>query len=318
MKLRYAISFLAFATIVALCVYYIAALGVRVGKPDGRVTITMEVPDVNGLVVDSNVLLRGVPVGKVTAVNTALSGATITFYIRGETPIPVNSEVRLENLSALGESYIGLMPRSSSGPMFRDGQHVSAEDVIQPASISELSTSLVRVLNQLNPSQLDRLVSEADVALPDPKAVLPNLARASVLLRNAVQSMDGRGAQLLDNFQVLLRNAGFVGPKIAEIAPALYALGPEIYWLHVNAKNLVDETGSPEGLRNVGRLLKRVQTFLDDRAPDLKVFAEALTPNIQGIAAAAMNMDTGQILSNMLAAYPEDGVVNLRVKIPPP
>lgn len=318
MKLRYVTSFLAFATIVGFCVYYIGALGVRVGKPDGRVTVTMEVPDVNGLVVDSNVLLRGVPVGKVTAVQTALSGGTVTFYVRKEYPIPVNSEVRLENLSALGESYIGLMPRTSTGPMFQDGQRVNTEDVIQPASISELSTSLVRVLNQLDPVRLDRLVTETDAALPDPKAVLPNLARASVLLRNAVHSMDGRGAKVLDNFQILLRNAGFVGPRIAEITPALYALGPEIYWLFVHAKNLVDETGSPEGLRNVGRLLKRVQKFLDERAPDLKVFAEALTPNIQGIASAAMNMDTGQILSNMLAAYPEDGVVNLRVKIPPP
>lgn len=316
--MRYVVSFMAFGVIVALSAAYIAALGVRVGKPDGRITVTMTVPEVNGLVVDSNVLLRGVPVGKVTEVQTALSGATVTFYIHGGQPIPVDSEVRLENLSALGESYIGLMPRTSSGPMFADGQRVAAEDVRQPASISELSTSLVRVLNQLEPARLERLVGEADVALPDPDVVLPNLARASVLLRNAVHSMDGRGAKMLDNFQTLLRNAGFVGPKVAEITPALYALGPEIYWMFVGAKGFVDDTGSPEALRNVGRLLQRVQTFLDDRGPDLKVFAEALTPNIQGIAAAAMNFDTGQILSNMLAAYPEDGVVTLRVKTPPP
>ncbi|SPX87988.1 MlaD family protein [Mycobacteroides abscessus] len=318
MKVRYAISFLAFAVIVGFCGYYIAALGVRVGQPKDRVTVTMDVRDVNGLVVDSNVLLRGVPVGKVTAIQTALSSGTITFYIRKEHPIPVNSEVRLENLSALGESYIGLMPRTSSGPMFQDGQRVNTQDVIAPASISELSTSVVRVLRQLDPGRLDSLVSETDAALPDPKVVLPNLARASVLLRNAVHSMDGKGAKLLDNFQVLLQNAGFVGPRMAEITPALYALGPEIYWMFVNAKHFVDDSGSPEALRNVGRLLSRVQKFLDDRAPDLKVFAEALTPNIQGIASAAMNMDTGQILSNMLAAYPDDGVVNLRVKIPPP
>jgi hypothetical protein len=71
-------------------------------------------------------------------------------------------------------------------------------------------------------------------------------------------------------------------------------------------------------MRNVGRLLARVQRFLDDRAPDLKVFAEAFTPNIKAIAAAAMNLDTGQILSNMLAAIPEDGTITLRVKTPPP
>lgn len=177
---------------------------------------------------------------------------------------------------------------------------------------------MARVLNQLKPDSLNHLVTETDAALPDPDVVLPNLARASVLLRNAVSSMDGRGSKLLDDFQILLRNAGFVGPRVAEITPALYALGPEMWGLFDNAKHLVDDTGSPEGLRNVGRLMKSVQKFLDDRGPDLKVFAEALTPNINGIAAAAMNLDTGQILSNMLAAYPEDGVVTLRVKTPQP
>jgi virulence factor Mce-like protein len=317
-KLRYAVSFLAFGLIVAFCVYYVAALGVRTGPPKDRVEVTMRVPDVNGLVVDSNVLLRGVPVGKVTGISTALSGATIQFWIANDHPIPVDSEVRLENLSALGESYIGLMPRATSGPTFHDGQEVAAEDITQPASISELSTGVVRVLNQLDPGRLDQLVSETDAALPDPETVLPNLARASVLLRNAVNGMDGNGSKVLENFQTLLQNAGFVGPQLAQITPALYAFGPEIFGLFTAAKGLVDQTGSPQGLRNVGRLLKRIQTFLDERGPDLKVFAEALTPNVNAIAAAAMNLDTGQILSSMLDAYPEDGVVTLHVKTTPP
>lgn len=318
MKFRYVLSFTAFAVIVVSCVYYIAALGVRIGPPQERINVTMQVPDINGLVVDSNVLLRGVPVGKVTAIRTTLNEATVSFYVDKNYPIPVDSEVRLENLSALGESYIGLLPRTSSGPMFYDGQQVATENVRQPASISELATSVTRVLNQMDPAALSRLVGELDGALPSDKAVLPNLERASMLLRNAVMGMNGAGGHVLENMQTLLENAGFVGPRLAEIAPSLYALGPPIHWLHRYAQDLVTETGSPEGIRNVGRLMNRVQGFLDDRAPDLKVFAEAFTPNIKAVAAAAMNFDTGQILSNMLNAIPEDGTITLRVKTPPP
>ncbi|OPX11960.1 MlaD family protein [Mycobacterium sp. AT1] len=318
MKFRYVLSFTAFAVIVVSCVYYIAALGVRIGPPDKRVNVTMQVPDINGLVVDSNVLLRGVQVGKVTGIHTTLDVATVSFYIDQDYPVPVNSEVRLENLSALGESYIGLLPRTSTGPMFYDGQQVATEDVRQPASISELATSVTRVLNQMDPAALSRLVGELDGALPSDKMVLPNLERASMLLRNTVMGMNGAGGRVLENMQTLLENAGFVGPRLAEIAPSLYALGPPIHWLHRYAQDLVTETGSPEGIRNVGRLMNRVQGFLDDRAPDLKVFAEAFTPNIKAVAAAAMNVDTGQILSNMLNAIPEDGTITLRVKTPPP
>ncbi|EHB58520.1 Mammalian cell entry related domain protein [Mycolicibacterium rhodesiae JS60] len=318
MTIRQALSFVSFGLIIAFAVSYIGGLGIRVGPPRNRITLAMQVPDINGLVVDSNVLLRGVPVGKVTAIEAALQGATVHFYIQGQQPIPVDSEVRLENLSALGESYIGLVPRTSAAPMFHDGQRVQTENIVNPASISELATSVVRVLNQLDPGQLNRIVAEADRALPDENNVLPNLSRASSLLLNAVRGLDGRGAKVLENFQTLLQNASWVGPKLANIAPNLYNLGLPLNQLFIAALHVVIDTGAPEGIKNVGRLLARVQKFLDTRAPDLKVFAEAFTPNIQGIAAAAMNFDTGQLLSNMLDAIPEDGVVTLRVKTPNP
>jgi hypothetical protein len=88
-----------------------------------------------------------------------------------------------------------------------------------------------------------------------------------------------------------------------------------LFWA---AYHVVTDTGAPESIRNFGRLLARVQNFLDTRAPDLKVFAEAFTPNIKAVAAAAMNFDTGQILSNMLDVVPEDGTITLRVTTPGP
>jgi len=316
MKIRHAVSFLAFGLLVAYSVHYIFALGVRIGPPDDRVNVAMQVTDINGLVVDSNVLLRGVPVGKVTGIDTSMQNATVHFYIDKQYPIPVDSNVRLENLSALGESYIGLVPRTSEGPMFHDGQQVATEHVTQPASISELATSVVRVLNQMDPGQLKRLVNEADQALPPPNEVLPNLTRASTLLRDTVNGMQGRGSETLANFQTLLQNAGFVGPRLAELSPTLLRLGPVLDRLFRIDFSIIPGTGAPESIRNFGRLVARIQNFLDNRAPDLKVIAQALMPNIEGISAALMNFDTGQILSNMLAAVPEDGTITLHVTTP--
>jgi phospholipid/cholesterol/gamma-HCH transport system substrate-binding protein len=317
-KIRHAVSFLSFGLIVAYSVYYIFALGVRIGPPDDRVNVAMQVSDINGLVADSNVLLRGVPVGKVTGIDTSLKNATVHFYIDKQYPIPVDSDVRLENLSALGESYIGLVPRTSGGPMFHDGQQVATENVTQPASISELATSVVRVLNQMDPGQLTRLVNETDQALPPEDAVLPNLSRASTLLRDTVNSMQGRGSEMLANFQTLLQNAGFVGPLLAQLSPTLLAFGPVLDRIFRVNFNIVTDTGAPESVKNFGRLLAKVQKFLDNRAPDFKVIAQALMPNIQAISGALMNFDTGQILSEMLDAVPEDGTITLHVTTPGP
>jgi hypothetical protein len=168
----------------------------------------------------------------------------------------------------------------------------------------------------MDPGQLKRLVNEADQALPPPNEVLPNLTRASTLLRDTVNGMQGRGSETLANFQTLLQNAGFVGPRLAELSPTLLRLGPVLDRLFRIDFSIIPGTGAPESIRNFGRLVARIQNFLDNRAPDLKVIAQALMPNIEGISAALMNFDTGQILSNMLAAVPEDGTITLHVTTP--
>ncbi|OBH52694.1 mammalian cell entry protein [Mycobacterium colombiense] len=316
MRIRDLITFIAFGAMIALAVNYVASLGVRVVLPHDRTNLSMEVADSNSLVVGSNVLLRGVPVGKVTNIDASVTGATIGFYVDGRYKVPVNSDVRLENLSALGETYIGLVPLEQGGPMLRDGQRIATQRVRQPASISQLATSTMRLLSQLDPEALKRIIDEVDTALPDANSVLPNLSHAGMLLRNVAASMHGTGQDLLDNFQTLLQNAGWVGLLLADIGPGIEAVGHNggmLFAGFVTAQPL----GDPTFVFQFNRFLDRIIKFLDDRAPDLKVLGEALSPQLKGISGALMNFDTGQILSNFLASVPAEGAITLHVTIPP-
>jgi len=316
MRVRDGLTFIAFGAMVAVAIWYIGSLSVRIGPPSDRVNISMEVADINSLVVDSNVLLRGVPIGKVTNIESSVHGATIGFYIDGRYKVPVDSDVKLENLSALGESYIGLVPRSQDGPILHDGQRIAAERIVQPASISELATSVVRVLNQADPDALKRVVQEVDTALPNPVSVLPNLAHTGVLLRNVAADMNGRGKALLDNFQTLLQNAGWLGPVLADLTPGIQTTGVS-GGLTFSGFQTVQAQGGPDIFIHFNRFLDRIQKLLDDNGGDLKVLGEAMLPHLKGIAGSLMNFDTGQILSNFLASVPADGTVTLHVAIPP-
>jgi len=300
---------------IAFAVGYIGALGVRVGPPSDRINLSMTVADINGLVVDSNILLRGVPVGKVRHIASSVDGATVDFYVDGRFQVPADTEVRLENLSALGETYIGLVPRREDGPMLRDGQHIATESVVQPPSITELAVSVGRVLSQADPEAVERILIEGDAALPDPNLVLPNLTHASELLRNTAADMHGHGRMLLSNFQTLLQNAGWVGPTLANMVPGIHDSA-------VAAQKLMQEFSSgglelgPEGMVTMGDLLRRFQKLLDDNGGDLKVIGEAILPKMKGIAGALLTFDPSQILANIVGALPEDGAITLHVTIP--
>ena len=318
MRVRDGVSFVAFGVLIAVAVVYIGNLGVRLGPPSKRTNLSMTVSNINGLEVDSNVLLRGVGVGKVTNINTTIDGATVDFYIKDGYRVPVDSEVRLDNLSALGETYIGLFPRSEDGPMLRDGQHIATQRVKQPPSISELATSVVRVLNQMDPDALKRVVAEADIALPAPISVLPNLSHASILLRNTAADMGGRGEVLLENMQVLLRNAGFLAPVLATLAqpgpPGAAFTGELLQGAYPNLRALADV--GADNIKRFKAFMDRIQALLDNNGGDLKVLGEAFLPHLQGIAGALLNIDSSQILANILARLPEDGAITLHVAVP--
>ncbi len=310
------VTAIVFLGILGVFVGYIASLGLRVSPPAKRTNLSLEVADVSNVVVDSNVLLRGVPVGKITSVDTSPETATIHLYVGGQYEVPVDSDVRVENLSALGESYIELEPRSSGGPKYRDGQRIVRDSVKQPPSISELGASVVHVLNQLDPQQLSRVVREADEGLPDPGAVLPNLARTSMLVRNMTLDFKGKGSELLDNFQVLLRNAGFVGPALAGATTPLRDLGPveRPVWNDIWRGALLFPTTNVLG--GFSALIQRLQALLDDRGADLKVLGEATSANVKLIGNALKNFDSSRILENLLATVPEDGAIDLHVQAP--
>lgn len=315
MNKRVALSFVAFALMIALAVANLWSYGVRLGPPSDRTNLSMGVGDINGLLVGSNVLLRGVPVGKVTAIRSSLNDATIDFYVDNRYRVPVDSEVRLENLSALGEAYIGFIPRVQDGPVLQNGQHIQTERIVEPTSISQLAVSFARVLNQADPNALKRVVTEMNTALPDPNKVLPNIVRTAQLVRSTVADLNGKGRGLLDNFQTLLENAQWVGPLMADTAPQVRRVGVST-GLMFSGVEIQRPLGSPGTIIQLNNLADRMQRLLDYNGGDLKVLGQALLPHLQGIAGSLMNFDTGQILSHMLESVPADGAVTLHVNVP--
>ncbi len=312
-KLKDVISYLVFALIVAVVLCYFGSLGLRIQPPSNRINLSMDVPDVNGLVADSNVLLRGVPVGKVTHTKTASNAASIAFYVESPYQIPVDTEVQLQNLSALGESYVELVPRSDDGPMLKDNQHIATESVVQPPSISELATSVVRVLHQMNPEALSDIISESDAALPDPVAVLPNLSRASNAFNNMVNGLNGEGRELLSNFGTLIHNSEWVNADLTAFTPIAAKAGVNWQDFYKHLPILLSRK-EPESIAELNNLVARLQAFLDRSGGDLKVLGEAFQPKLNTIAGTLMNFDSGQILDHFLQQVPADGLITLRVK----
>src|ERR1700728_4588995 len=111
--------------VIAMALFYVQAptlLGI------GRMTVTLELPAAGGLYRFGNVTYRGVQVGKVTAVNLTSNGPKATLSLGTSPRIPADLQAEVRSISAVGEQYVDLRPRTDSGPYLKDGSVIAARD----------------------------------------------------------------------------------------------------------------------------------------------------------------------------------------------
>jgi virulence factor Mce-like protein len=127
----------------------------------GRLTVKLELPDTGGLYRFSNVTYRGVQIGKVTAVGPTLRGAEATLSIDTSPKIPADVHAAVRSISAVGEQYVDLVPRSESGPYLRDGSVITAGDTSIAQPIGPTLDRLSALVNSIPKDKLSQLLDES-------------------------------------------------------------------------------------------------------------------------------------------------------------
>ena len=125
----------------------------------GRVEVKLALPNSGGLYEFSNVTYRGVEVGKVTSVRITETGAEATMSIASSPKIPADLQAEIRSVSAVGEQYVDLRPRTDSGPYLENGSVITAQDISLPTAIGPV---LDRVSNLVATFPKDRLSALLD------------------------------------------------------------------------------------------------------------------------------------------------------------
>lgn len=301
MNAKTIVSAASMLVVAIVSLWYMTTLGLQVKAFEDLKTARMTAPDTNGLVVGSRVLLRGVPIGNVTAISSASENVTIDWDYDSNYAIPESSELRLENLSALGEPFISVLPQSEAGPYLPDGAKIAPERVTVPTTVKELSARLTHLLEQIEPDQIQQIFTQLDIALPDGSATLQELSRAGSLLASMMINSNGEFSTDLDNVQTLLLDSEWLPGGLDRSSQdiARFGAGLQGFLDAAHATSIVAPL--PEGIAlGTGPFLAGLQNFLDKAAPDIKILAEGALPGVQSSAAALQTLDVSQILTSAL------------------
>ncbi|WP_459550191.1 MCE family protein [Nocardia sp. X0981] len=126
----------------------------------GTIGVTVELPEAGGLYRFANVTYRGVRVGKVTGVELGGDGVRATLAIDGSYRIPTDLLAEVRSVSAVGEQYVDLLPRTDSPPYLYDGATVERRDTAVPQPVGPMLDRLSALVGTIPRDDLRRLLDE--------------------------------------------------------------------------------------------------------------------------------------------------------------
>ncbi|WP_036368205.1 MlaD family protein [Mycolicibacterium austroafricanum] len=206
-------AFAGLILVLIVAIAYVVVVALRVNPTRSQILVQVVLPESGGLLANQDVTLRGVPIGRVTAVN--LEGATVTALalIDSRTQIPQDTAVRVSALSPAGEQYLDFRPDSDAGPYLTDGSVVGEKRTTVPVSFAELLADSEGVLAQIDPDKVAVITEELRVGQHGPKKLAALLDGGAFL----ISTLDS----VLPETVSVIRNSRLVFGTITDVQPGL-------------------------------------------------------------------------------------------------
>jgi phospholipid/cholesterol/gamma-HCH transport system substrate-binding protein len=243
--------------VVAMVLFYIQAptlLGI------GRITVSLELPATGGLYRFSNVTYRGVQVGKVTAVSLTAKGAKATLSLGTSPKVPANLQAEVLSVSAVGEQYVDLRPRTDSGPYLHDGSVIAMHDTTIPQAVGPMLDQVSALVKSLPKNKIGQLLDESFQAFNgagyDLGSLTDSASRISADSNNVVE----RTRALTEDSQPLLNAQAQTTDSIRRWAHSLAGISDVLVTDDSRFRKVLEN--GPGALDEASRLFQQIKPTL--------------------------------------------------------
>lgn len=244
-------------------------------------TVTVTLPGSGGLYEGSEVNYRGVKVGKVEKVVPTETGIDVTVTVREDVELPLDSEVFVHNLSAVGEQYLDFQPPDDQGPYAKDGDRFTGSAASLPVDEGDLLVDLNEFVQSVDKDQLQSVIAELGTMFTDTGDDLQKLLDGgSAFIAEANQHTDETIALLNDGLTVLRTQQG-QKENIRRFAADLDTVTTMLRGNDGNLRTVLSST--PGAARQLSRLLKDLEPTLPVLLGDLITVDQILLTELDGV-----------------------------------
>lgn len=141
------------ATFVVLMLVAIVFSAVQVADRMARSTVVAYFDNTNGVFSGDDVVIQGVPVGKIVSIEPQPDRAKVTFYFDSKYKVPADAKVAILSPQLVTGRVIQLTPPYTGGATMQDGAVIPRERTAVPVEWDQVRAQLERVASLLKPDQ---------------------------------------------------------------------------------------------------------------------------------------------------------------------
>lgn len=300
-------STLGLVLVLVLGTGYLALSVLKLEPTVDRTHATVDLRDAGGLRVGSDVVYRGVPIGRVDSVDGVPGAVRLRLSYNADHRIPVDSRMRVENLSTLGEPVFSLLPATADGPYIENGA-ILTEEVELPISVPELLSSTSDLLDQTDAESVRSLVDTLAQTVDGLEATLPQAQQGAELLLLTLTRHEGSLDGVLRDFAFVMGDVEWIRPTLTEAPPMLDQFGDT---LGVSYEYLFEGSQVLRGDEILGSWRdEQAQLYrvLDAMSPEVGAIGTALRPVTSAVGPSIAHVDIATLLENAIATMPDDAV----------
>ncbi len=243
--------------VMAMVLFYIQAptlLGI------GRMTVTLQLPATGGLYRFSNVTYRGVQVGKVTAVSLTSNGAKAMLSLGTSPKIPADLRAEVRSVSAVGEQYVDLRPRTDSGPYLRNGSVIAMRNATIPQAVGPMLDQVSALVNSIPKQKLGQLLDESFQAFNGSGYDVGSLSDSASRIADYSNAIVDRTRTLIEDSGPLLDSQAQTTDSIRTWGRSFAGISDVLVNDDSRVRTLLQN--GPEAANETSRLLEQVKPTL--------------------------------------------------------
>jgi virulence factor Mce-like protein len=134
-------------------------------------TATVQLPASGGLLVNQDVTLRGVPIGKVTKLSIVPDGVDAEVRLNTATKLSDTTKGRVAGLSAAGEQYIDFDGGDGEAPFLANGSVLKRGTTEIPVTLGQLLGHSDGMLKQIDTDKMEIIKKELGMSKEGPQKV---------------------------------------------------------------------------------------------------------------------------------------------------